>query len=935
MSTRKKLIEVALPLEAINRESALRKRKAPAGYPTTLHKWWAQRPIAACRAVLFASIVDDPSSQPEKFPTEETQLAERVRLFSLLEDLIKWENSTNEEVLTKARVEIRKSTEGNPPAVLDPFCGGGSIPLEAQRLGLNVHASDLNPVAVLITKALVEIATRFAGSAPVNPESGSRVLPESSAYRAQGLAEDVRYYGKWMRDEAERRIGHLYPKVKLPKEYGGGAATAIAWLWARTVKCPNPACGAQMALISTFWLSTNPKKKAWIEPVVDRQAKTVRFEVKTGGGQPLEPPKTGRGAKFRCLVCNQVADDQHIKNEGTAKRMGAQLMTIVAEAPRGRIYVAPRDADVAAAELAHPTWAPEEELGHDPRAIWCTLYGLTRFRDLFTERQLVALTTITDLVSEAREQVIHAAGSKLPRDDRGFDEGGAGARAYADVVATYLACAVSRAADYGSALASWRPKDSAMRSALAKQALPMIWDFAEGNPFASSSSGFLECVEVVVRCVGTLPTTGQASVRQIDATTSFDGVSGALLVCTDPPYYDNIGYADLADFFYVWIRRPLSSIYRDLFSTLLTPKAQELIATPYRFEGDRARAEKFFEAGLGRVFERIRREASADYPVTVFYAFKQAETAKDDGSHAVIASTGWETMLEALIRSGLMVSGTWPMRTEGDNRQVGVGANVLASSIVLVCRPRATNAGLATRREFVTALKAELPYALKNLQHGNIAPVDLAQASIGPGMAVFSRFAKVLEADGTPMRVRTALGLINQLLDEALTEQDSEYDPATRWALAWFEQHGMDEGKYGDAETLSKAKNVGVEGLVEDGFLWSRRGKVRLLSRDELDGKWDPRLDERLTVWEVTQHLVHHLDKEGEASAAGLLRKLGSVGEVARDLAYRLYSTSERKGWARDALAYNSLVVAWPQVARMAAGTADSRLEQTTLLSEA
>jgi putative DNA methylase len=915
---RRKLIEVALPLEAINRESA-REKQIRHGHPSTIHMWWARRPLAACRAVLFASIVDDPSSRIEEFPSEDAQWTERERLFGLIEEFVKWENSNNDRVLERVREEIRKATSGAPPAVLDPFCGAGSIPLEALRLGLEAHASDLNPVAVLITKALVEIPATFYGRAPINPESRRKMAHSGSWHGAQSLAEDVRYYGTWMRDEAERRVGHLYPKVALPHPHGGGTATVIAWLWGRTVACPNPACGAQMPLVRSLWLSTKSSNKAWLDPIVDLANKSVRLDVKTGVGAPPESPKTGRGAKFRCLVCEQIAADQHIKDEGAAKRMGAQLMAIVTEGQRGRAYLPPDAEQIAAAASAAPEWRPEQSLANDPRAIWCVNYGLDRFGDLFTPRQLVALTTFSDLVGEAREQAKRdAVSSGLPDDGIGLGHGGAGALAYADAIATFLGLAVDKAADRNSSLCTWESRMDRIRNTFTRQGLPMVWDFAETNPFAGAGGDIRGTVESLCEVLDSLPRGPRGVVKQLDATTAVDGVAQPL-ICTDPPYYDNIGYADLSDFFYIWLRRSLRGIYPDLFSTVLTPKAQELVAIPYRFEGSKARAEHFFEEGLGRAFERMHDSHNRNFPLCVFYAFKQAESDEGpgDGSSS-LASTGWETMLEALLRTNFVVTGTWPMRTE---LLLGLkqSFNALASSIVLVCRPRAADAGLATRREFAAALRAELPVALRYLQQGNIAPVDLAQASIGPGMAVFSRYAKVLEADGSPMRVRTALGLINQVLDEVMAEQESEYDAATRWAISWFEQHGLDEGRFGDAETLSKAKNVAVAGLVQEGLLSSRGGKVRLLSRPELDSDWDPTTDRQLAVWEVTQQLVRVLEASGEAGAAALLRKLGALGETARDLAYRLYTTCERKKWTLEALAYNSLVVAWPEISRLAA----------------
>jgi putative DNA methylase len=746
----KKLIEVALPLEAINKASA-KEKSIRHGHPSTLHLWWARRPLAACRAVLFASLVDDPSSNLDEFPTEEDQERERQRLFGIIERLVPWENINNQAVLNEAKAEILKSTGGNPPAIYDPFCGGGSIPLEAQRLGLEAHGSDLNPVAVLITKALIEIPPKFANRAPINPEARKKGLKDSAYPGARGLAEDVRYYGEWMRKKAQERIGHLYPPVKLPD---GTEATVIAWIWARTVKCPNPACQAEMPLVRSFELSTKKDKAAWIEPEIDHAEKKIRFKVCTGTGKAPAPPKTGRGAKFRCLVCQQMASDAHIKAEGRAGRMAAKLLAIVAEGVRGRVYLEPNAYHEQIAALAKPTWGPDEQLAHDPRNIWCVHYGLTHFRDLFTPRQLVALTTFSDLVAEAHVQIIH---------DHAAEN-------YADAVATYLALGVSRLSDISNALCVWENTKTQVRHLFTKHAIPMLWDFAEANVFGESAGDFRISLGNLLRALEKTPSSGKACAIQLDASSV---VANDVVFSTDPPYYDNIGYADLSDFFYIWLRRALFVIYPELFSTLLVPKSQELVATPYRFGGKKEEAQTFFEKGFRQAMQRVRSSEHAAYPFAVFYAFKQSESEDDPDEVDVrtVSSTGWETMLEGLLRADLQITGTWPTRSELTNRPIASGTNALASSIVLVCRPRSESASLTTRKDFLFALKRELGPAIRTLQQGNIAPVDLQQASIGPGMAIFSRYRKVVESDGTPMRVRTALGLINQALDQVLAEQ--------------------------------------------------------------------------------------------------------------------------------------------------------------------
>jgi putative DNA methylase len=1539
ISIRKKLIEVALPLEKINAASA-REKSIRHGHPSTLHLWWARRPLAAARAVIFAQMVDDPSSWPELFPTEAAQEAERQRLFRLIEQLVLWENTTNEDLLQQARDEIWKSwrreaenrreeiekrkEEFEPeeyarlltlfdpdklPAFHDPFAGGGALPLEAQRLGLESYASDLNPVAVLINKAMIEIPPKFAGMPPVNPESrkkeignrggvdafqgtrgvmgmppvnpesrkkeignrggvdafqGTRGVAESAdssagglssraapatrgdvrdaitdhpsgsvsssehrggvgarvgqrestissdstgviggsrnaahalradrlvsqrrnqdttwvdgrgrtdthnnaaqvqagieddgeqvehseqlhqsslssllappSYKgAQGLAEDVRYYGQWMRDEAEKRIGHLYPKIEITPEmtqdrpdlkpYVGKKLTVIAWLWARTVKSPNPAFRhVDVPLASTFMLSTKPGKEAYVEPIIGNRGEEVgnrgeevgnrgeevgnrgeevgnrgeeienrgeeienrgeeienrgeeienrgeeienrsehgahsneslfptfsflspntgyHFTVRTGKPKDAEAAKNGtklaRGANFRCLMSNMPITGDYIKAEGRAGRMGARLMAIVAEGERGRVYLAPTPEHEAIARQAQPEWEPEVEIAPDRRSMFTPLYGMTHFKHLFTPRQLVALNTFADLVGEARERVkadylgarasrphttwhrthlphfeagdipqhivfrladslpaevlarwnnelssltesqraierrqrveaylddghgacalrddriaavvddalhyfdgtryqlhewvvmpnhvhvlltplhgnslssiVHSwksftakraneilgrtgrfwqedyfdrvirdeqhwhavvayvrenpvrarlcaspeewrfgsagvgrqdaldegrwragrprsqdelpleaggtgqidegrwragrprsqddrpldadgtgqidgdermAGRPRSQDDRPLDagdigaldegrwragrprsqdlmplaEGGTGATAYAEAVSVYLGFAISRSADRGSNICSWdnSPKMEALRNTFGRQAIPMVWDFAEGNPLSESSGNWMNNVEWGAKTVTFLPANSAGTAKQTDATNQ--EISSSKIVSTDPPYYDNIGYADLSDFFYVWLRRTLRPVFPNLFATLAVPKAEELVATPYR-HGGKEQAEQFFLSGMTSAMGRLAEQVHAAFPVTIYYAFKQSETDSADGT----SSTGWETFLDAVIRAGFAISGTWPMRTELSNRMIGAGTNALASSIVLVCRPRPQNAPTITRRDFVAALQAELPGALRLLQglpsRGNsgeeiehraperpsissflaptssvaspisystgIAPVDLAQASIGPGMAVFTRYSKVIDASGKALSVREALALINATLDEVLAEQEGNFDADTRWALAWFEQYGFDAGEYGVAETLSKAKNTSVSGMVSAGLVASGAGKVRLLRPAELSAQWNPTADSRLTVWEMTHQLVRVLE-QGEQRAAELLAQLGAQADIARELAYRLYAICERKKRAAEALAYNSLVQSWPEMARLA-----------------
>ena len=943
--TRKKLIEAALPLEAINVASAREKMPGIGPHPRGLHLWWARRPLATARAVLFAQMVDDPSSRPELFPTEEEQFQERQRLFKLIEELVEWKNITDETVLEKGRQEIRlswrRTCEDNRdhpkaaelfdpdrlPAFHDPFAGGGSIPLEAQRLGLETHASDLNPVAVLINKAMIEIPTRFASRPPVNPEARrGRGSTEAQWKGAAGLAEDVRYYGKWMRDEAEKRIGHLYPKIEVTAEmtqerpdlkpYVGRKLTVIAWLWARTVKSPNPAFAhVDAPLVSSFVLSTKKGKEAHVEPVMENGG--YRFTVRVG--TPPESAKNGtklaRGANFQCVMSKLPIASDYIKAEGKAGRMSAKLMAIVAEGNRGRVYLAPTPEHESIVHGAAPTWTPDVEIPPDRRAMFTPLYGLTHFKHLFTDRQLVALTTFSDLVGEARERIRQdVVAASLPDDGTPLRDEGDGAKGYAEAVGLYLAFCVDRAADFSNSCTRWVPSNEKGMNLFGKQTIAMTWDFPEVAILNQVVGGFAPAAEFIAKCIGKLPHIGHGQVAMRNAMSG--NLSIPQIVSTDPPYYDNVPYADLSDFFYVWLHRSLRTVFPDLFATLSVPKAEELVAAPYR-HGGKDGAEMFFLNGMKQVLSHLAEQSYPGFPVTIYYAFKQLERSRESG----VASTGWETFLGAAAEAGFSITGTWPMRTESGTRMRSMDSNSLASSIVLACRPREDDAAVATRREFLDALRTEMPEALRKMQQGNIAPVDLAQAAIGPGMAIFTRYARVLEVSGAAVSVREALALINETLDEVLAEQEGDFDADTRWALAWFDQSGFSEGEYGVAETLSTAKNTSVAGMAEAGILTSGAGKVRLLPPAELPQDWNPKADSRRTVWETTHQLVRVHSQGGDAAAADIMANIGAEAETARDLAYRLYRICDLRNRPQEALGYNALVRSWGEISALATQT--------------
>lgn len=920
---KKKLIEVAIPLEAINEASA-REKSIRHGHPSTLHLWWARRPLAACRAVLFAQLVDDPSSNPDQFPTHEAQEAERKRLFRIIEDLVKWENSTNEEVLERARKEIRKSCDGQLPPVYDPFSGGGSIPLEAQRLGLPAYGSDLNPVAVMIGKAMIEIPEKFKDLDPIHPGPKERQF-----YRnAEGLAEDVKHYGNWMREEAWKRIGHLYPQVDLPKEHGGGKANVIAWFWSRTVPSPDPAFSDTLVPIaSSFLLSAKAGKETWLEPQVDKAKKTISFHMRRGGTKAEikkanEGTKAGR-ATFRCIFSDTPISGDYIDACAEKGDMGSMLMAVALEGRGQRVYLS-RDElhnvdrtvessemvenfDLSAIEVPCRGTFASNALGRR--------YGFNTFRDYFTPRQLVALHTFSSLLREVKNKIIADAQTQSTSSLNGHN-----LTEYKTAISTYLAFAVDRAADAWSSVVSWRNTVEATRSTFARQGISMVWDFVEVNPFSERNGNWNDaCLEWVYKSLSAFAPHSQGKITQADAQSV--SIPKDAVLSTDPPYYDNILYSDLSDFFYVWLREALAKDYPEVFRTIVVPKAEELVATVYR-HGSHAEAEAFFLDGMTQAVSNMAKQTSPKFPSAIYYAFKQSEVEAEG-----ISSTGWATFLQAVINAGYSVVATWPVRTEKPGRMIAVGTNALANSVVLVCRQKGISADTVTRAEFIRALKRELPPAIAELQVANIAPADMPQSAIGPGMGIYSRYAAVLEADDSPMSVKTALQLINAELDEYLGGIQGEFDPDTRFAITWFEQHGMKAGEYGVADNLARARGISVDSVKHAGIVESAAGKVRLLSREELDEAWEPADDEHLTVWECLQHLVRLHEKDGLSwETIRMMRMVGDKAEAAKDLAYCLYdiSANKRKD-AKEATAYNAIIADWTELSREAAKIHDTR----------
>jgi putative DNA methylase len=926
IKTPKKLIEVALPLDDINDASG-KEKSIRHGHPSTLHMWWARRPLAAARAVIFAQMVNDPGYERSlgRGVNKKQAQQERERLFGIIRKLVQWDNTDNESVLNEARAEIKKSwretcdlNRGHPEAATlfnpdllpefhDPFAGGGALPLEAQRLALNSYASDLNPVAVLINKGMIEFPTLFAGRPPVgkihDSVKQSKLALDWSG--SKGIAEDVRRYGAWVRDEAFKRIGGLYPQIALPKKFGGGTGQVVAALWARTVKSPNPAYShVDVPLLSSYVLNSNAGKEMWVEPVIKNDS--YKFEVREGKPPASVAQGTSAGKRnaFLCLLSGVAIDYNYIREQGKAGKLGQKLFALLVDTPSGRVYMSPDQEQETQAKSVSPIWRPDTSLPEKALSFRVQEYGMTKWGDLFTSRQLTALATFSDVIQDVRRLIERdAIAAGWAESGQGIEERGDGPKAYAAAVSTYLAFAANKCADYWCTIATWMPRGT-VGHAFSKQAIPMTWDFPEANPFAEFHCSWDEAYGWVAKSIEKLAAQGAGWVEQADASTQ--QISINKLVSTDPPYYDNIGYADLSDFFYPWLRRSLREVFPRLFSTMAVPKAEELVATPFR-HGSKAAAETFFLDGMTGAMHRLAEQAHPAFPTTIYYAFKQSDT-----TDAGTGNTGWETFLEAVLRAGFCLTGTWPIRTERGARSVGIGTNALASSIVLVCRPREKNAQTISRRDFVRELKEELDEAVEVMIGGSdgispVAPVDLAQAVIGPGMAIFSKYAAVLEADGSSMSVHSALTIINRML----TEGSDEFDADTQFCLAWFDGHGWSSGEYGTALVLAQAKGTVVDRVRDAGVIEAAGGKVRLLKHSEYPDDWLPENDNNTPVWEALHQLIRELRAQGETAAGALLAGMPERAEPIRSLAYRLYTLCERKAWADDARAYNELITSW------------------------
>lgn len=942
----RKLIEVALPLDDINRASA-HEKSIRAGNPSTLHVWWAPRPLAAARAVLFAQLVNDPSWKYTEAELKKPQVRsaitrKRNELFRIISDLVPWANIENEEILERARREIRASwretCEANAkhpdalklfdpntlPAMFDPFSGGAAIPLEAQRLGLSAHASDLNPVAVLIGLAKLVVPARFRGTQPVGPlpvdEKQKKGKGLQSWTGVAGLADDVRRYASALIEGARSKLVSHYPQVHVTAKmvkarpdlarYEGKELTVIAWIWARTVPSPNPALlGALVPLVNSFWLAKKPGKEAWVE--ANHVKGLLRFSIRVG--TPPEPNEISAGTKaskgtFRCVASGVPISSEYIKAEGVAGRLGHRLMAIVCEGQRERVYLDPFPEHEAIAASVPVAPGADADLPSKGLGFRVQPYGFKTFRGLFLPRQQLALSTLASEIDRMAEIVRSDALRAGWQDGMPLAAGGSGARAYGEGIAIMLTMLLGRCADFWSTLATWspEPKNELVSHAFSMHTVQMTWDFGEVNPFSDSGGSLSTNLKYVIKAVERLGVGSEGYSEQ--AAAQDVGLEGGI-VSTDPPYYDNIGYADLSDYFYVWHRAALARVVPDLVASLRTPKAEELVSDPDR-HGGREEARKFFLDNMQQVLQRVVGAAHPTFPTTIYYAFKQTES-----EDAESVSRGWETFLQAVVDAGLRVVGTWPVRTERAARTRGIGANALASSVVLVCRPR-TDTSTPTKREFIRELRKSLPPALAEMTsdpEAGIAPVDLPQATIGPGMAVFSKYAGVIDVENERLSVRQALSEINKAIDEYFSEGDEIFDSDSRFCVTWFGVYGFSDGPFGEADGIARAKGTAVDGVVEAGVLTASKSKVRLIGITEYPPKWDPAKDDRLPVWEACHHMCRAL-RESEGEAGALLARMPEKQNAIRQLAYRLYAICEKQKWAEEARPYNELITSWPAI---------------------
>ncbi len=886
----RKLIEVApfLPLDAISVAAKADKDKKT-GTIKNVHKWFAPMPTPALRALIFSAVVDAPDDDKE-----------REGLLELVKRLVPADGNPPDAVtLDEAKAAIRKSTGGDLPTIFDPFCGGGSTLIEAQRLGLPAEGSDLNPVPVLITRTLTQLIPSVSGRAPLvgDPTQFGGI----SGGPLTGLLADVQHYAERVRERVWNEVGHLYPS-------GPNGETIIAWLWARTTVCPNPACGATMPLVTSTWIS---KRKNDTRGLVASPTGTgVEFSI-AAAPSPASGTVVRTGAT--CLNCGTTTPLGTIRDQAGREGLGTQLLCLAVDGASGRAYLAPDTTTVphstASGDL--DVDLPERALGFRVQA-----YGMRTQADIYTTRQLAMLDAFAEAIADVPEQAVADGGDAT----------------YAATVASILGLALGKLAQSNSTQVRWNVRStgsSKAEPAFGRHAMPMVWDFTETNPFGGSVGDWLGQVNSVTGGIRSLPLGDPSSVRRADARSTALELRKPVVIVTDPPYFDQIGYADLSDYFYVWHRKALRKVHPDLYATIVTPKDPELIATPYRHDGSKEDAAEYFVNGFTDTFRSLKSALLPQHPILIVYAHQQEEK-----SSLGTASTGWDAMLEAVLDAGLVIEGTLPVHGSYKAKLISIGTNSLASYIVMVCRPRTGNANPGSIADLRAALRTRLPDAAKALLGSGESMVDIRQAAIGPGMEVFSQFSEIF--DGTdPITVRRALTIINEELGRILDEHLGEVDDETRWASQWYADHEFEVGEFDEGRKLANTYGLGMDGLVEAGIIESRRGKVRLLKRSELPTGWTG--DSRTPVWEACQHLVKALTdgpSAGERAAAELLAALGPLASGSRELAQYLTNLAIENGWTDDAIAYDSLVKSWPRIEQLSADVSTAEDDQPDQLFE-
>ncbi|MDR1013036.1 MAG: DUF1156 domain-containing protein [Lactobacillales bacterium] len=921
---KKKLIEVGLPLEAINLACA-REKSIHHNHPSSLHLWWARRPLAAARAVIFASLIDDPSSHPEIFPLEEQQNAERDRLFDIIKSLVKYENIHNITLLNSAITEISNSLNGHFPKLLDPFCGGGSIPLEGKKLGLEVFASDLNPVSVIINFAMLDFPHRFANAIPVNPDYSSPTINQKFVTSSKplpvknALSLDLEFYANSIYDKLHNEIGHLYPPLNPETlEFSNrrdSTTNIIAWIWFRAVKCPNPVCNCQTPLAHSFNLCTVAGKEKHLVPIISDT--TISFKIAKGKTDNYTVNKHGA----KCIKCNAIIPLKYIQEEGVAGKLTELPGAIVADISKTKEYYIFDDLHFNASLVPRPEHVPETLIPNTNHKICTKIYGFSKFSDHFTNRQLTLLSAFSTLISDIGKQIQYDAEIKWNNyDDTDITEGGTGSKAYSQAIQIYLSLILDKTADYNSSFSTWNAPRQGMRNIFGRQSLPMVWDFAEVNPFSNQTGSIKNMIQWVVKTLETLdrsPISVKPTINLRDA--KQDSGLRNMLISTDPPYYDNIIYSDISDFFYVWLRLTLHDIIPNLFQTVLTPKRDEIVANKFRHDNNPVKAKLFFEKSLYEAFVNLYNCSSDEYPVTIYYAFKQREFKEINHSESNIStrkiettSSGWETMLSALIKAGFSITGTWPIKTEFVGRNVGNNTNSLSTSIVLVCRKRPQAENKISTRDFIKELSREISVPLKYLQNCKLSPVDLAQAAIGPGMAIFTKYSKIIESDNSELTVRKALSEINNALDRFLSESTVGLDLESSFCIELYSQYSYNSVLAGEADILLKAKNVTLQSLLNLKVIKSKDGKISLNERDELDVTSPQHMH---CIWLNTQLLVKLFIKGGIDDSANFLNVIPpNLREKSLSVAYKLFSISENHKWIHEAKAYNSFVTDWDQI---------------------